>query len=119
MSPSLPSPPCTRSSSARPGSVQVRRSHPNPVMFSDLTLAMFQQRTEKKIEIKELVKELGGDYTEDLEEDVTGFLVAAKPEGEKYRAAREWNIPTVSLAWLEECERKKCKCLSLSQHLTA
>lgn len=88
-------------------------------MFSDLTLAMFQQRTEKKIEIKELVKELGGDYTEDLEEDVTGFLVAAKPEGEKYRAAREWNIPTVSLAWLEECERKKCKCLSLSQHLTA
>jgi hypothetical protein len=71
---------------------------------------------EKKREIHDLVKELGGDCTEDLAEDVTHFLIAAKPEGMKYRAAKEWKVPIVSLAWLEECAAKKCKCWRLHMH---
>ncbi|OHE96580.1 BRCA1 C Terminus domain-containing protein [Colletotrichum orchidophilum] len=43
----------------------------------------------------------GGAYTGDLTKRVS-HLIVRKPEGKKYKAARVWNIRTVSLAWLEQ-----------------
>ncbi|KAL2877553.1 protein kinase activating protein dpb11 [Colletotrichum sp. CLE4] len=43
----------------------------------------------------------GGAYTGDLTKRVS-HLIVRKPEGKKYKAARAWNIRTVSLVWLEQ-----------------
>ncbi|KAM0280222.1 hypothetical protein ACHAQH_004180 [Verticillium albo-atrum] len=51
--------------------------------------------------IIEKINENGGVYTGDLTKRVT-HLIVCKPEGKKYRAARNWNIRTVSLAWLDQ-----------------
>ncbi|KAG7139234.1 S-M checkpoint control protein rad4 like [Verticillium longisporum] len=51
--------------------------------------------------IIEKINDNGGVYTGDLTKRVT-HLIVCKPEGKKYRAARNWNIRTVSLAWLDQ-----------------
>ncbi|KAL0931474.1 brct domain-containing protein [Colletotrichum truncatum] len=43
----------------------------------------------------------GGTYTGDLTKRVS-HLIVHKPEGKKYKAARNWGIRTVSLAWLDQ-----------------
>ncbi|KAM0322194.1 hypothetical protein ACHAQA_009684 [Verticillium albo-atrum] len=50
--------------------------------------------------IIEKINQNGGIYTGDLTKRVT-HLIVCKPEGKKYKAARNWNIRTVSLAWLD------------------
>lgn len=34
-------------------------------------------------------------------------MIAALPEGAKYTAALDWNIPIVSIAWLQACEAQR------------
>ena len=65
---------------------------------------------EKRV-LREAVERLGGVYTTDLEMDVTSFLIARRAEGDKYQAARKWNIRVVSRDWLQACERRKGKAL--------
>ncbi|KAM0430976.1 hypothetical protein ACHAPT_005610 [Fusarium lateritium] len=43
----------------------------------------------------------GGRYTGDLTRRCT-HLIVNKPEGKKYKAAKEWGIHPVTLAWLEQ-----------------
>jgi hypothetical protein len=43
----------------------------------------------------------GGGYTGDLTRKVT-HLIVCKPEGRKYSAAKNWNIQTVSIEWLQD-----------------
>lgn len=50
--------------------------------------------------IMETIQAHGGSYTGDLTRKVT-HLIAYKPEGKKYAAAKMWNIHTVSLEWLQ------------------
>ncbi|KAI3550461.1 BRCA1 C Terminus domain-containing protein [Colletotrichum abscissum] len=51
--------------------------------------------------IIEKITSNGGAYTGDLTKRVS-HLIVRKPEGKKYKAARAWNIRTVSLPWLEQ-----------------
>ncbi|KAF3354873.1 hypothetical protein VdG1_04529 [Verticillium dahliae VDG1] len=82
---------------------------------------------DQRTEIEKKAQDLGGHHKYDLTPDVTHLIVGqydtpkyrhvAKerpdikamdarwidaPEGKKYRAARNWNIRTVSLAWLDQ-----------------
>jgi hypothetical protein len=50
--------------------------------------------------IMDTIQAHGGSYTGDLTRKVT-HLIAYKPEGKKYAAAKMWNINTVSLEWLQ------------------
>ncbi|KAK8076595.1 BRCA1 C Terminus domain-containing protein [Apiospora phragmitis] len=54
-----------------------------------------------RLYIEETVKANGGEYTGDLSRKVT-HLIVCKPEGKKYMAARDWDITTVSLEWLND-----------------
>ncbi|KAK7960822.1 S-M checkpoint control rad4 [Apiospora saccharicola] len=54
-----------------------------------------------RLYIEETVKANGGEYTGDLSRKVT-HLIVCKPEGKKYMAARDWDITTVSLLWLND-----------------
>ncbi|GKT49780.1 S-methyl-5'-thioadenosine phosphorylase [Colletotrichum spaethianum] len=56
---------------------------------------------EQRASIIEKITANGGAYTGDLTKRVS-HLIVFKPEGKKYKAARAWNIRTVSLAWLEQ-----------------
>ncbi|TID02064.1 S-M checkpoint control protein rad4 [Colletotrichum higginsianum] len=56
---------------------------------------------DQRASIIEKITANGGAYTGDLTKRVS-HLIVAKPEGKKYKAARSWNIRTVSLAWLEQ-----------------
>lgn len=50
--------------------------------------------------IVDAIQDNGGSYTGDLTRKVT-HLIACKPEGKKYAAAKTWNIHTVSIEWLQ------------------
>ncbi|KAK8091942.1 BRCA1 C Terminus domain-containing protein [Apiospora hydei] len=54
-----------------------------------------------RLYIEDTVKANGGEYTGDLSRKVT-HLIVCKPEGKKYMAARDWDITTVSLKWLND-----------------
>ncbi|KAJ0163200.1 S-M checkpoint control protein rad4 [Colletotrichum tanaceti] len=56
---------------------------------------------DQRASIIEKITANGGAYTGDLTKRVS-HLIVSKPEGKKYKAARSWNIRTVSLAWLEQ-----------------
>ncbi|TEA14448.1 S-M checkpoint control protein rad4 [Colletotrichum sidae] len=51
--------------------------------------------------IIERIEANGGTYTGDLTKRVS-HLIVRKAEGKKFKAARSWNIKTVSLAWLDQ-----------------
>lgn len=52
--------------------------------------------------LEELICALGARYTGQLSCDVSTHLICAYPEGQKYNAARAWNMDIVSHLWLEE-----------------
>ncbi|KAK2034112.1 BRCA1 C terminus domain-containing protein [Colletotrichum zoysiae] len=56
---------------------------------------------EQRASIIDKITANGGAYTGDLTKRVSHLLVH-RSEGKKYKAARAWNIRTVSLAWLEQ-----------------
>lgn len=69
--------------------------------------------------IAQRVQSLGGEYDPELLEKVTHFLIAKRPEGEKYGAAKDWGIPIVSLAWLKACETRGCEYAEACRSLKA
>ena len=59
-----------------------------------------------RTQLQNLVEENGGKYSPDLVQDKCTHLIAAKPEGDKYEAARTWrHIEIVKQKWLEDCVR--------------
>ncbi|WYZ39741.1 hypothetical protein EsH8_IV_000082 [Colletotrichum jinshuiense] len=56
---------------------------------------------DQRTSIIEKITANGGAYTGDLTKRVS-HLIVYKPEGKKYKAARAWNIRTVSLEWLDQ-----------------
>ncbi|KAF3026787.1 hypothetical protein E8E14_014879 [Neopestalotiopsis sp. 37M] len=55
--------------------------------------------------IEETVTANGGNYMGDLSRKVT-HLIVCKPEGKKYQAAKNWNITTVSIEWLDDSVKR-------------
>ncbi|XP_049318037.1 PAX-interacting protein 1-like [Bactrocera dorsalis] len=56
---------------------------------------------EESFRIKQMVEECGAIYTSYLSKHNT-VLICKKPEGDKYIAAKEWNIPIVNSIWLAD-----------------
>lgn len=56
---------------------------------------------EEKIRIRQMVEVAGAVFTSYLCSQNT-LLVCRKPEGEKYKKAKEWNIPVVNATWLSD-----------------
>ncbi|KAI8229434.1 S-M checkpoint control protein rad4 [Colletotrichum sp. SAR 10_96] len=56
---------------------------------------------DERNQIIERIQANGGTYTGDLTKRVS-HLIVHKPEGKKFKAARNWGIRTVSLAWLDQ-----------------
>lgn len=55
--------------------------------------------------IEETVKANGGSYMGDLSRKVT-HLIVCKPEGKKYQAAKNWDITTVSIEWVDDSVKR-------------
>ena len=56
--------------------------------------------------IENAVKENGALYSGDLTRDIT-HLIVAKPEGAKYKAAKDWGgVRTVSVKWFHDCLKR-------------
>ncbi|CAG0889419.1 unnamed protein product [Cyprideis torosa] len=51
--------------------------------------------------VQQMVDSLGAQYSSYLHKEVH-FLICKKPEGEKFRKAREWRIPTVNILFLSD-----------------
>ncbi|KAF9878033.1 BRCA1 C Terminus domain-containing protein [Colletotrichum karsti] len=56
---------------------------------------------DERNKIIDRIQESGGTYTGDLTKRVS-HLIVYKPEGKKFKAARNWGIRTVSLAWVDQ-----------------
>ncbi|KAJ6636356.1 PAX-interacting protein 1, partial [Pseudolycoriella hygida] len=56
---------------------------------------------EERVRIKNMVDEAGAMLTTYLSRHNT-VLICKKPEGPKYKRAKEWNIPVVNTAWLSD-----------------
>lgn len=81
---------------ANPDSPQAEEREPGRLL---VCLTGFEEHD--RLYIEETVKANGGEYTGDLSRKVT-HLIVCKPEGKKYMAARDWDITTVSLLWLND-----------------
>ena len=70
-------------------------SHVCPVFFKQV-VCVSQLPKKEKNSIKKLVEENGGTYSPALDMNTTTLLVLLSPDGDKYKAALEWNIKCVS-----------------------
>lgn len=56
---------------------------------------------DERSELQKRITSSGGDYSGELNKKCT-HLIVAKPEGQKYLAARKWNLKVVSIEWLNQ-----------------
>lgn len=64
-------------------------------------MSKFFVTADERQSIIEKITSNGGNYTGDLTRKVT-HLIVFKAEGRKYAAAKNWNIHTVSMEWLDD-----------------
>lgn len=84
----------------------LERQHRYPT-FAGLKICMTGiTDTTERMHIENTVKQNGAEYHGDLTRDIT-HLIVAKPEGAKYRAARDWGgVKPVSIKWFHDCLRR-------------
>lgn len=76
--------------------------------FQNLKISVTNYSGDARFYLSKLITILGGTFTKTLTRE-NDFLIAAKPEGKKYEAAKvkwrsdEKNIKVVNHIWLEEC----------------
>lgn len=56
---------------------------------------------DERIRIKQMVEESGAIFTSYLSHS-NSVLICKKPEGRKYKRAKDWNIPVVNTVWLSD-----------------
>ncbi|KAK4998107.1 protein kinase activating protein dpb11 [Elasticomyces elasticus] len=69
--------------------------------FAGVKICLTGFKGATRITLQETVARHGAHYSGDLDRTVT-HLVAAKTNGPKYAAAKQWNLKTVSLRWVQE-----------------
>ena len=76
--------------------------------FADLVICCTQLEVEDRQSLEALVRSNGGVFSKMMEQGVVTHLVAKEASGDKFNAAKLWNVPVVSLAWVHACisERK-------------
>ncbi|ODV87347.1 hypothetical protein CANARDRAFT_26750 [[Candida] arabinofermentans NRRL YB-2248] len=57
---------------------------------------------DSRLYLQQLIKAMGGQFTKSLKMGLNTHLLVAKPCGQKYQAAQEWNITCVNHLWIEE-----------------
>ncbi|KAL0280534.1 UNVERIFIED_CONTAM: hypothetical protein PYX00_001796 [Menopon gallinae] len=76
-------------------------------LFHNLKVTTSGIGRKEKEKIKELIEEHGGTFSGALEEKNTNVLIVAKPEGEKFKFAKSWNIPCVKPSWVYDSVESK------------
>ncbi|SPO03060.1 related to S-M checkpoint control protein rad4 [Cephalotrichum gorgonifer] len=75
--------------------------NPNPGRGRLLVCLTGFLNLEERSTLQERITSNGGDYSGELNKKCT-HLIVAKPEGQKYLAARKWNLKVVSQEWLDQ-----------------
>lgn len=70
--------------------------------MEDKVISVTNYVGEARSYLEELITALGAHYVGQLSAEDNTHLICAYPEGEKYKAAKVWNIDIVSHLWLEE-----------------
>ncbi|KAF1989386.1 hypothetical protein K402DRAFT_350247, partial [Aulographum hederae CBS 113979] len=80
--------------------------------FAGTCISVSNYLGEARVYLENLVIACGGVFSKNMKQDNT-HLICAHTEGEKYEAAKEWNINVVNHIWLEE-SYANCKLQSLT-----
>lgn len=74
-----------------------------------LAISVSQLNRKDKELLRKSIESHGGTYSPALDMDSTTILIAARPDGDKYRYARKWKIPCLSLDWVfDSIEKGHC-----------
>ena len=87
---------------ARLTSPVLRVATRGPTDFSGICVAFSLFSAPEVAELRQLVDQLGGRYTDEFSPENT-HLVCKAPAGTRYEQARHWNVPAVGPEWLREC----------------
>ena len=66
--------------------------------------------------IRQVIAELGGEFTTAMAKGETSCLLVRKVGSEKHRKALDWNVPTVEVQWLKDCKNSN-KALPFDNYL--
>ncbi len=58
--------------------------------------------------LKKMIENHGGVYSPSLDMENTTLVVLLKPEGDKYKYAKRWNIPCITSNWVYDSIEKGC-----------
>lgn len=86
--------------------------------FYGLVVSCTQLEGDDRQKVTSLVTENGGFFVKELSKDVCTHLVAMRPEGEKFLAARSWGVTIVEKEWVFDCVEKG-ECLDEREYLVA
>lgn len=89
-------------SAARLTSDVLRVTTHAPDDFSGLRVAFSLFSVPEMNELKAIVAQLGGQWTDEFTPDNT-HLICKAPAGARYEQARLWSIPAVGPEWLRDC----------------
>lgn len=84
-------------------------------LFHNLKITTSGITKRKKEQLKDLIVKNGGKFTGTLELHSTDILIIDSPEGEKYKAAKDWKVACVKSSWIQECV-KLGKIVPLAEH---
>lgn len=76
-------------------------------LFHNLKFTTSGMSKKEKEKIKELIELNGGVCAGAMEQGKTNFVILSKPEGEKFKHARQWKIPCVNPKWIFNCVNLK------------
>ncbi|KAI1293849.1 DNA topoisomerase 2-binding protein 1 [Halotydeus destructor] len=74
-------------------------------LFYKLVLSVTQVETEFRDKLSKVSKKFGFRFTRDLKRGEVTHLLCKKPEGEKFRAAKNWGVLTVKTEWFDDSMR--------------
>ncbi|KAG7714845.1 hypothetical protein KL949_002489 [Ogataea haglerorum] len=91
-----------------PGKIMLHYPYPRePLEGMDrVVVSVTHYSGDSRLYLQQLVEIMGGTFTKNLRQFTTTHLLVAKPTGEKYKYAQEWNIKCLNHLWLEESYAK-------------
>lgn len=79
-------------------------------LFHNLKVTTSGIDKREKEKLRELIEEHGGSFSGTLQEKNTNVLILSKPEGDKFKFAKSWNIPCVKPSWVYDSIDSKVIC---------
>ena len=75
--------------------------------FYGLTICCTQMPLEERNELEAAVERNGGTFVKDFDAEIVSHLVAERPEGDKYAAAKSFGITVITYSWILACIEQK------------